>query len=320
MSRNPVFRGVGTAMITPFSADGRIDTDTFKKLVRRQTDAGVAALIVGGTTGEAPTLSDEERVALIRAAREASGGAIPVLSGCGSADTAHAVKMAREAEAAGADGLLAVTPYYNKTTPRGLVGYYRTVCAATSLPVIAYSVPSRTGMKIDSEIWGELFAIPNLVGLKDAGGDAAASARLISRFGREISVWSGCDDLILPTLSVGGAGVISVISNVVPRRTVALCKLFDDCRNAEAAALAAELCPLCDALFCEVNPIPVKSALAMLGLCGEHYRAPLCPPSEETRRRIASALFGEARPGKPLAGMPLRAVGALAPTVDGQAR
>lgn len=289
MSIQPIFCGVGTAMITPFGEDGGIDADAFRALAARQEAGGAAALVTAGTTGEAATLTDGERVELIRLAKEATHGNLPVIAGTGANDTRRAAELSRAAEAAGADALLVITPYCNKTSPRGLIEHYRTVCGATSLPVIAYSVPSRTGMKIPEECWAELFSLPNLVGIKDASGDLAAAGRLISALGREVTVWSGSDELTLPYLSLGAAGVISVVSNVVPERMAALCRLYAEGKNAEAAEAAAELAPLCAALFSEVNPIPVKAALAMLGLCREQYRPPLCPPSERTRLLIGAS-------------------------------
>lgn len=293
MSKHPIFRGAGTALITPFREDGSLDADAFSALVRRAADSGVSAVITGGTTGEAATLTDAERTELIRLAKSSAGGALPVIAGAGSNDTAHAVRMAREAETAGADALLVITPYCNKTSPQGLTEYYRAVCGATSLPVVLYSVPSRTGMRLPEEVWGELFSIPNLVGIKDASGDLAAAGRLLARFGQEISVWSGSDELTLPYLSLGGDGVISVVSNLFPAETEQMCRLFFDGKVKEAAELAARLSPVCEALFCEVNPIPVKYALAGLGLCLPVYRAPLCPPSEKNRERIRSAAAAE---------------------------
>lgn len=289
MSKYNLFTGVGTALITPFCSDGTLDKEAFVGMIRRQIGAGVSALVVGATTGEAPTLSDEERTELIKLTKGESGK-VPVIAGAGSNDTSHAVSMARAAELAGANGLLTVTPYYNKTTPAGLVEYFRSVCGATSLPVIAYTVPSRTGMGISEDIWSELFAIPNLIGVKDATGSMTHTGKLISRFGREISVWSGNDDHTLPTLSLGGDGVISVVSNILPERMVDMCRNFIEGNITKAAQTAAEIQPVCDILFSEVNPIPVKSAAAMLGLCGEHFRPPLCPPSPSIRRQLYSVL------------------------------
>lgn len=289
MSKYNLFYGVATALITPFLPNGNLDKESFSGIVRRQAGSGISALVTGATTGESPTLTDEERTELIKLAKSDSGG-LPVIAGAGSNDTSHAVKMAHEAEAAGADGLLTVTPYYNKTSPAGLVEYYRTVCGATSLPVIAYTVPSRTGMGLSEEIWGELFSIPNLIGVKDASGSITHTERLISGFGREICVWSGNDDHTLPTLSLGGDGVISVISNILPERMVGMCRDFSEGNLKKAAQTAAELQPVCDALFAEVNPIPVKAAAQMAGLCGGYCRPPLCPPSAATIRRLSVVL------------------------------
>lgn len=291
MSRYKLFSGVATALITPFCPDGSLDAEAFSHLVRRQVGTGVAALVTGGTTGEAPTLTDDEKNELIRIA-VSEGGGLPVIAGAGSPDTSHAVKMAREAESAGASALLTVTPYYNKTSPDGLVGYYRAVCGATSLPVIAYVVPSRTGMGLPEEVWGELFAIPNLIGVKDAAGNLSSAARLISRLGDEVCVWSGSDELTLPYLSLGGDGVISVASNLVPERMAELCRAFFAGETKKAADISARLQPLFDVLFSEVNPIPVKAAAEMAGLCSGVCRPPLVRPRAAVQRQLYRVLSG----------------------------
>ena len=275
MSKFSLFFGAATALVTPFEQNGALDLDSYRKLLRFQLDGGIDALLVCGTTGEAPTLSDEESTALLCEAVKTAQKSVPVIMGIGSNCTEHAVEKARSAEENGADALLAVTPYYNKCTPEGLVRHYREIASATSLPIIVYTVPSRTGMTVPPSIWGELFAIPNIIGIKDATGDIAYGAQFLSYFGSEICLWSGNDNATLPLLSLGSDGVISVLSNVKPKETSTLCHAFAEGKIHEAQAIHTSLLPLADALFCEVNPIPVKAALSLLGICKPYCRLPL---------------------------------------------
>ena len=286
MSKFSLFFGAGTALITPFEQNGELDLISFRRLLGFQLDGGIDALLVCGTTGEAPTLTDDEADLLLSEALRTAQKSVPVIMGIGSNCTAHAVENARRAEKGGADALLAVTPYYNKCTPDGLVRHYREIASATSLPIIAYTVPSRTGMTIPPSVWSELFAIPNLIGIKDATGDVAYGAQYLSALGSESCLWSGCDSLTLPLLSLGSDGVISVLSNVKPRETSLLCHAFSEGRIREAQALSSALLPLSDALFCEVNPIPVKAALSLLGICKPYCRLPLTRASEKTFRSL----------------------------------
>ena len=283
-----MFFGAATALVTPFEQNGALDLDSYRKLLRFQLDAGIDALLVCGTTGEAPTLSDEESTALLCEAVKTAQKSVPVIMGIGSNCTEHAVKKARSAEGNGADALLAVTPYYNKCTPEGLVRHYREIASATSLPIIVYTVPSRTGMTVPPSVWGELFAIPNIIGIKDATGDIAYGAQFLSCLGSEICLWSGNDNATLPLLSLGSDGVISVLSNVKPKETSTLCHAFAEGKIHEAQAIHASLLPLADALFCEVNPIPVKAALSLLGICKPYCRLPLITASERTFNRLIS--------------------------------
>ena len=286
MSKFSLFFGAATALITPFEQNGELDLESFRKLLRFQLDGGIDALLVCGTTGEAPTLTDDEAALLLSEAVKTAQKSVPVIMGIGSNCTAHAVANAKKAEKGGADALLAVTPYYNKCTPEGLVRHYREIASATSLPVIAYTVPSRTGMTIPPSIWGELFAIPNLIGIKDATGDIAYGAQFLSNLGSEICLWSGNDNATLPLLSLGSDGVISVLSNVKPREVSALCHAFSEGKIRESQALATALLPLSDALFSEVNPIPVKAALSLLGICKPYCRLPLTTASDKTFRSL----------------------------------
>ena len=283
-----MFFGAATALVTPFEQNGALDLDSYRKLLRFQLDAGIDALLVCGTTGEAPTLSDEESTALLCEAVKTAQKSVPVIMGIGSNCTEHAVEKARSAEGNGADALLAVTPYYNKCTPEGLVRHYREIASATSLPIIVYTVPSRTGMTVPSSVWGELFAIPNIIGIKDATGDIAYGAQFLSCLGSEICLWSGNDNATLPLLSLGSDGVISVLSNVKPKETSTLCHAFAEGKIHEAQAIHTSLLPLADALFCEVNPIPVKAALSLLGICKPYCRLPLTTASERTFNRLIS--------------------------------
>ncbi len=286
MSKFSLFFGAATALCTPFEQNGALDLESFRKLLRFQLDEGIDALLVCGTTGEAPTLSDDECSELLTETVKTADHSVPVIMGVGSNCTAHAALKARRAEKNGADALLAVTPYYNKCTPEGLVRHYREIASATSLPVIVYTVPSRTGMTIPPSVWGELFAIPNVIGIKDATGDIAYGAQFLSRLGGESCLWSGNDNATLPLLSLGSDGVISVLSNIKAKETSRLCHAFREGKIKESQALAASLLPLADTLFCEVNPIPVKAALSLLGICKPYCRMPLTRASEGTFARL----------------------------------
>lgn len=286
LSKFSLFFGAATALVTPFEQNGALDLDSYRKLLRFQLDEGIDALLVCGTTGETPTLSDDECLTLLCEAVKEVQKSVPVIMGVGSNCTEHAVEKARTAEQNGADALLAVTPYYNKCTPSGLIRHYREIASATSLPIIVYTVPSRTGMTIPPSVWGELFAIPNIIGIKDATGDIAYGAQFLSCFGNESCLWSGNDNATLPLLSLGSEGVISVLSNVKPKDTSALCHAYAEGKIREAKELAASLLPLADTLFCEVNPIPVKAALSLMGICKPYCRLPLTTASEGTFNKL----------------------------------
>ncbi len=289
MEKKHIFEGVATALITPF-ADGKVDFEAFGRLIEHQIASGIDALVVTGTTGEAPTLSDPEHRACITFAVRASAGRVPVIAGTGSNDTEHAIEMSRFACKNGCDGLLLVTPYYNRATPRGLAESYRRIADATDRPIILYNVPSRTGVWLTASALRPLAEHPRIVGIKEASGDIGFAARLMAEFSSSFDLYSGNDDSILPMLALGGKGVISVLSNLFPREVGDICRKFrkGDIEGAKADQIS--FLPLIDALFAEVNPIPVKCAAAMLGICREEYRLPLCPPSEETRERLAALL------------------------------
>ena len=290
MSKFSLFFGAATALVTPFEQNGELDLGSYRKLLRFQLDSGIDALLVCGTTGETPTLSDDEATTLLCETVKTAQKSVPVIMGVGSNCTAHAVEKARNAEKSGADALLAVTPYYNKCTPEGLVRHYREIAAATSLPIIVYTVPSRTGMTVPPSVWGELFAIPNVIGIKDATGDIAYGAQFLSYLGGESCLWSGNDNATLPLLSLGSNGVISVLSNIKPKETSALCHAYAEGKTHEAQAIHTSILPLADTLFCEVNPIPVKAALSLIGICKPYCRMPLTTASERTFQRLNAHL------------------------------
>ena len=290
--KNILFTGASTALITPFS-DGRIDTDSFGRIIDLQLGAKIPALTVCGTTGESATLSDKEKLELISFAVSRAAGKAKIIAGTGSNDTAHAVKLSREAESLGCDALLAVTPYYNKASPEGLYRHYSEIAGASSLPVILYNVPSRTGLDAPVGIIKRLFEAGAVAAVKEASGNISKTAELIS-ICPGITVYSGNDDAILPTLSLGGKGVISVLSNLLPGEVQSLCTDFFEGRTESAAASQAKLYPLISALFSTTNPIPVKYLMSRLGLCRAEYRLPMIPPTTGERElldRVFEAYF-----------------------------
>lgn len=287
--KSTLFRGAATALITPFCG-GRIDFDALGALIERQLNAGIGAIVIAGTTGESATLTDPEKIALFAYAAERIHGRVPLIAGVGCADTAHTVTVARSACAAGADALLVVTPYYNRPSQTGLHAHYEAVADASEKPIVVYSVPGRTGVKISTDTYDALADHPNIIAVKEADTDLGAISTLIDRCGDRLDVYAGNDDLIVPFLALGGIGVISVLANVVPAATFEVCRLWFDGKVRLAAAKAAKYHTLCSALFADTNPVPVKSALAMLGLCREEFRLPLTPPCESVRERVRVCL------------------------------
>ncbi len=287
MKHPPLFTGTATALVTPFSG-GKIDYHALSRLIEYQLEGGVSTLVLCGTTGESATLSPAEKAAIFSFAVRQYGTDATILAGCGSADTENAALLCRMAEASGAGGILSVTPYYNKPTPEGIFRHYEALCEATSLPILVYSVPARTGVGISPALWTRLCTLPNIRGLKDAGGNLAVSARLLAA--GDAPLYSGNDDSVLPLLSLGGLGCISVLSNLAPARMQGLCQAFFDGKTANAAEIQLSLLPLCDALFWETNPIPVKWALSRLGFCKPLWRLPLVEPTEECKKKIETAL------------------------------
>lgn len=289
MKKEVIFTGVATALATPFDTAG-IDFDSFSRMIDFQLSAGVDALVVCGTTGEASTLSEEEKKELIAFAVRRVNKKVPVIAGTGGNDTARACRLSRFAADAGADAVLAVTPYYNKCTQKGLVEYYNSIADAAGIPFFVYNVPARTGVTVEPETACAIAAHPLAVGYKDAGESISATARVISLCGSSLPVYSGCDDKILPVLSLGGKGVISVTSNIFPRELKKLTDLFFKGETDRASALQTGLIPLVNALFSEVNPIPLKAAMEELGLCKNILRAPLTELGEENRKKLFFAL------------------------------
>lgn len=287
--KEPVFTGCGVAIATPFHHGG-IDYDAFRRLIDWQIESGTDAIIVCGTTGEAATLTPDERETLIKTCVAQVAHRIPVIAGTGSNDTAHAVELSRQAQSLGADGLLVVTPYYNKATQKGLVQHFTAVADAVELPVIVYNVPSRTGVKCTAETYALLAQHPNINGVKEASSDFALIQDTKNLCPDSLSVWSGNDEETAAICLLGGAGVISVAANIVPREMHALCELCFENDFASAGELQLRLSPLIRALFCEVNPIPVKTAMEELGLCGGALRLPLCDISPENRARVKAAM------------------------------
>ena len=283
------FKGSATAMITPFK-DGQINFDVMGEMLEYQIAGGTDALVVLGTTGEPSTMSFEEEELLMKFVVEKVNGRAKVIFGCGSNNTADAVMTAKKAEAYGADGLLAVTPYYNKCTQNGLVEYYKAICEAVSIPVIAYNVPGRTGVEIQPATMAKIAQIPNIAGIKDAGGNMSKTMETF-RLVRELcDVYSGEDALNFPILACGGAGVISVLSNVVPAEVKKLCTLIQEGKTSEAITLNDKLLPLANACFVEVNPIPVKEAVNLLGFNAGTPRAPLTVIEPQNREKLACAM------------------------------
>ena len=284
-----VFKGAGVAIITPFTEDG-INFPELGRIIEDQIARGTDAIVITGTTGESATMTDAEHKEAIKYAVEKVAGRIPVVAGTGSNETAYAVQLSQYAEKVGADALLVVTPYYNKCTQKGLIKHFTTVADAVNIPVILYNVPSRTGVNIQIPTFVELAKHPRIVAVKEASGDLSAVAKIRHACGDELAAYSGNDDQIVPILSLGGAGVISVLSNVAPEQAHNICQLYFDGKVQEAAKLQIELIDLVSALFCEVNPIPVKVAMRMLGYEAGPLRLPLCEMEPEHEALLKSCL------------------------------
>ena len=285
-----IFTGAGIAILTPMHADGSINWEEFGRLIDWQIENSTDAIIVCGTTGESSTMSDEEHLNAIRFAVERAAGRVPVVAGAGSNDTAYAVNLAKESKEAGVDGILVVTPYYNKTSQRGLIAHYNTIADATDLPMILYHIPGRTGVTIAPQTFKELSRHPNIVAVKEASGNISKIAETKYLCGDDLDLYSGNDDQIVPILSLGGIGVISVLSHVAPKATHDICQLYFDGKVKESARLQLEYMDLIHALFIDVNPIPVKDAMNQMGFAAGPCRMPLYPMSDGDRTVLTAAL------------------------------
>lgn len=285
--KKTIFTGAGVAIVTPMNPDESINFDRLGQIIDNQIENGTDAIVICGTTGESATMTDQEHVDCIEYAVKRVNGRVPVIAGAGSNHTSYAVWMSKEAKRVGADALLHVTPYYNKTSQTGLIRHFNAVADATDLPIILYNVPSRTGVNITPATYRELAKHPNIVAAKEASGNISQIAQIAQACGDELDLYSGNDDQIVPLLSLGAKGVISVLSNIMPRETHDICRLFFEGKIAESRALQLKLLPLINALFSDVNPIPVKEAMNMMGWeCGE-CRLPLVSMQPQAKEHLS---------------------------------
>ena len=287
--KKTIFTGAATAIITPFK-DGKIDYVSFKKIIEDQISGGVDGIVVAGTTGEAATLTHEEHCECIDFVVKEVDGRVPVIAGTGSNDTAYGIELSQYACKAGADALLLVTPYYNKATPKGLIKNFLETAEKTDKPIILYNVPSRTGCNITLPVYKELAKHERIVAVKEASGNISAIAELIAECGDYFDIYSGNDDQIVPIMSLGGKGVISVLSNIMPRETHELCELCLNGNYNDAAAMQLKYLKLINTLFCEVNPVPVKTAMAALKYCTEEMRLPLCEMDDANKEKLLAVM------------------------------
>ena len=288
--KKPVFTGAAVAIITPMRADGSVDFEELGRIIDDQINNGTDAIVICGTTGESPTMTDEEHTACIRYAVKKTAGRVPVIAGTGSNDTKYAIWLSRQAQADGADALLLVTPYYNKTSQAGLIAHYTAIADAVDLPCILYNVPSRTGCNLTPASLKQLAKHPNINAVKEASGNISQVAEIAAACGEELNLYSGNDDQIVPLLALGGKGVISVLSNVAPRYTHDICAKWFAGDTAGSLAMQLAALPLCKALFADVNPIPVKWAMNRLGWHAGACRLPLVDPDEAVQAQLDSAL------------------------------
>jgi 4-hydroxy-tetrahydrodipicolinate synthase len=284
------FTGCGTALVTPFTRSGALDEAGVRRLARRQIDAGIHFLVPCGTTGETPTLTPEERLRVVEIVVNEANGKVPVLAGAGGYNTHEVIEAAQQMARAGADGILSVAPYYNKPTPEGLYQHYKAIADAVPLPVIVYNVPGRTGVNVDVGTIARLSAVPNIIGVKEASGNMTQMCEICRAVPADFLVLSGDDALTLPLMSVGGRGLVSVASNEVPAEMSRMVEFAAAGDFGAARRLHHELLPLMQINFIESSPIPVKAAMAMMGLVEEIYRLPMVPPRQASRERIAQVL------------------------------
>ena len=285
-----LFRGSAVALVTPFNEDGSVNFEELERLIEFQIENKTDALVICGTTGEASTMTDEEQVETIKFSVEKTNGRVPVIAGAGSNDTRHGINLAKMCEDVGADGLLEVTPYYNKTSQRGLYEHYKVIAEAVNIPIILYDVPGRTSMSIAPQTVKELAEIDNIVGLKDASGNLSYAAEVRSLVGEDFDVYSGNDDVVVPLMSIGGAGVISVLANIYPRLVHDMCQNFFDGNIKEAGRIQVNNKKLIDALFVEPNPIPIKAAMNIMGYNVGGLRLPLYEAADSTKELLKGLL------------------------------
>jgi 4-hydroxy-tetrahydrodipicolinate synthase len=284
------FTGVGTALVTPFTRSGDVDEKGVRRLGRRQIDAGIHFLVPNGTTGENPTLTLQERIRIVEILVDEANGRVPILAGAGGYNTREVVHLAEEMQKAGASGLLSVTPYYNKPTPDGLVQHFRAIADSTPLPIVVYNVPSRTGVNIDVNTLVRLAAIPTVIGVKEASGNLSQICEICKAAPSDFIVLSGDDALTLPVMAVGGRGVVSVVSNEIPREMAQMTEAAEANDFAAARVIHTRIMPLMQINFVESNPVPVKAAMAAMGLLEEVYRLPVTSPRPESREKILAVL------------------------------
>ncbi len=286
----PLFQGAATAIITPLNSKG-IDYKQFERLVTWQVDSGIDAIVVCGTTGESSTLTDAEHKKAIEFVVKTVGGAVPVIAGTGSNETVYAIELTEYSSKVGADGVLVVTPYYNKATQTGLYYTYNLIADHSDVPVILYNVPSRTGVNIEPATYVRLAEHPMITGIKEANGNLSKIVETFSLVGDKLDIYSGNDDQIVPLLSLGGSGVISVLSNLLPKETSEMCHLYLEGKTKEAAKMQCDYYSLISALFCEVNPIPVKAAMSLMGYCENYLRLPLTQMEPDHFEKLKSIMI-----------------------------
>ena len=289
MKKETIFRGAATALVTPLTEQG-VDYEAFGKLIDWQLEQGIDALVICGTTGEGSTLTDEEHRQVLKYAVDRVAGRVPMIAGTGSNDTAYAIDLTKFACEIGYDAMLVVTPYYNKTTQKGLVAMFTAIANASTKPLILYNVPSRTGVSIAPATYAVLAEHPMIAAIKEANGDISKIVETVALVGDKLDIYSGNDDQIVPVMACGGQGVISVLSNVLPRETSLLCKKVFDGDIAGAMKMQVEYLDLINALFCEVNPIPVKAAMAAMGWCEDYLRLPLVPMEEDHKAHLLACM------------------------------
>ena len=289
INKKILFKGVATALISPFK-DGELDLLSYRRILQNQKNGGVSALVIAGTTGESPTLTEKERAVLLETAREELGTSLPLIMGTGGNNTEKVLQMSRDAKTHGADGLLIVTPYYNKGTKEGILTHYLRVAEEIGLPICLYNVPSRTGVDLSLETLEKLSGHENIVALKEAGNSIDRVAEISALLGNKLMLYSGNDSQILPILSLGGQGVISVISNLYPRQTADICQAYFSKENEEARRIQLRLLPLIKLLFSETNPAPIKAAMQILSMCENELRLPMSPVTPSLYNALKNAI------------------------------